>query len=73
MPLDKMVSVAALQLQNQTDIFALFPLHPTLAGHSAKTSAPLKCSRLSADFVDAMIAEFGSFFEWVELWNRSIA
>jgi CDP-paratose 2-epimerase len=58
------------QLAQAVNILPCFHYTPPSLGIQPKTSAPPRQSKAFADFVDAMIAEFGNYFEWVELWNE---
>jgi CDP-paratose 2-epimerase len=43
---------------------------PPSLGVEPKTSAPPRDPKTFADFLDQFITEFGSGFDWVELWNE---
>ncbi|HEU4496240.1 MAG TPA: NAD-dependent epimerase/dehydratase family protein, partial [Flavobacterium sp.] len=58
------------ELNRHFEILPCFLYTPPSIGETAKISAPPKDLKAYADFIDVMIGRYGSYFEWVELWNE---
>ena len=58
------------QLARRVNVLPCFVDTPPLWGVAPKTSAPPGNLKSYADFLDVMITRFGSYFEWIELWNE---
>jgi len=57
------------RLTQEVNILPCFRYTPPSLGVAPKYSSPPRTPKAYADFIDVMITQFGSFFEWVELWN----
>jgi len=58
------------ELAKHFEILPCFLYTPPSIGETGKVSAPPKNLKAYADFIDVMITRYGSYFEWVELWNE---
>lgn len=58
------------RLAEEVELLPCFLYTPPSLGLSPKSSAPPREPKAYADFLDAMMTEFGRYFEWVELWNE---
>jgi CDP-paratose 2-epimerase len=58
------------RLAAELDLLPCFLYTPPSLGVEPKTSAPPRDPQAYADFLDQMLTLFGSYFEWVELWNE---
>jgi CDP-paratose 2-epimerase len=58
------------RLAAEVNILPCFLYTPPSLGIAPKFSSPPQTPKAYADFIDVMITRFGSYFEWLELWNR---
>lgn len=58
------------RLAQSVEILPCFLYTPPSLGVVPKTASPPRQAKAYADFIDQMIAYFGEYFEWVELWNE---
>jgi len=58
------------ELAKHFEILPCFLYTPPSIGEAGKVSAPPKNLKAYADFIDVMITRYGSYFDWVELWNE---
>ena len=58
------------RLADEVNILPCFLYTPPSLGVVPKTAAPPRKPKAFADFLDLMISRFGTYFDWVELWNE---
>ena len=58
------------RLAKDVHILPCFLYTPPCLGVVPKFSSPPQTPKTYADFIDVMISRFGSFFDWIELWNE---
>jgi len=57
-------------LAKELNIVPTFVYTPPCLGVVPKFSSPPEVPKHYADFIDVMITRFGSYFEWLELWDK---
>ncbi len=58
------------ELSKHVQILPCLLYTPPSIGLEPKTSAPPKYPEYFADFTDKILKKYGSYFEWIELWNE---
>jgi CDP-paratose 2-epimerase len=58
------------RLAREVELLPCFLYTPPSLGVVPRTSSPPRDPKAYADFIDVMITEYGSHFEWLELWNE---
>ncbi len=58
------------RLAQEVNILPCFLYTPPSLGVVPRIAAPPREPKVYADFLDEIITRFGTYFEWVELWNE---